>query len=353
MAKINVALAGVGNCASGFVQGLHYYKGCDREKDAVGLRNLFLCGYHPRDIEIVSAFDVDARKVGKDLSQAIFAHPNNTERFAHVPKLGICVQKGKVLDGVGDSLKDIIMVDPSLEVKVSQVLRANGAEILLNLLPSGAVKASHYYAEEALQAGCAFINITPTRIASEVGWGERFEKVGLPVVGDDLIDQVGATTLHRLLLRTLSTQGVHVSETYQLDVGGGTESLNTLGRAREEKRQIKTRIVESSLPYKASLVAGTTDYVDFLQNRRDSYLWIKGLYFGKTPMEIEMRLSTADGPNAGSVLLDIVRAVKMALEREEKGPLIGISAYAFKQPPKMLTLEEAADLYENFLHPTA
>lgn len=353
MTKINVAIAGVGNCASGFIQGLHYYRKTNDDKNAVGLRKLFLGGYHPRDIQVVSAFDVDARKVGKDLSHALFANPNNTNRFTEVPELGVSVQKGRVLDGVGGYLKDVIAIDPSPEGEVSQVLRESGAEILLNLLPSGAVKASHYYAGEALQAGCAFINVTPTRIASEVEWGEKFEEEGLPVVGDDLIDQVGATTLHRLLLGTLATQGVHVLESYQLDVGGGTESLNTLERAREEKRQIKTRIVESSLPYKASLVAGTTDYVDFLQNRRDSYLWIKGFYFGRTPMEIEMRLSTVDGPNAGSVLLDIVRVVKIALERGEKGPLIGISAYAFKQPPKMMPLEEAKELYESFLHSTA
>ena len=350
MAKIKVALAGVGNCASGFVQGLHYYKYSEDEKSAVGLRRLVLGGYHPRDIEVVSAFDIDSRKVGKDLSEAVFAEPNNTLKIAQVPELGVSVQKGQILDGVGKYLKDIVKIDSSPEVDVAQVLKESGAEILVNLLPSGATKASRWYAEQALKAGCAFVNVTPVSIASDVAWAGRFEDAGLPVVGDDLIDQVGATTLHKTLMRLLSEQGVRISQTYQLDVGGGTESLDTLERSRETKRVAKTRTVESALPYEASVVAGTTDYVDFLENRRDSYMWLKGLYFGKAPMEIELRLCTVDGPNASSVLLDVIRAVKVALKRGESGAIQGISAYAFKQPPKMLPFETATKLFEDFLH---
>lgn len=350
MAKIKIALAGVGNCASGFVQGLHYYKDFDNAEGVVGLRRLVLGGYHPRDVEVVAAFDIDARKVGKDLSEAVFAEPNNTLKFAQVPELGVSVRKGQVLDGVGNYLKDIVKVDPSPEVDVVQVLKESNAEILANLLPSGAVKASQWYAEQALRADCAFVNVTPVSIASDVAWAGRFKDADLPVVGDDLVDQVGATTLHKTLMRLLSEQGVRISQTYQLDVGGGTESLDTLERSRETKRVVKTRTVESALPYEASVVAGTTDYVDFLQNRRDSYMWLKGLYFGKAPMEIELRLCTVDGPNAGSVLLDVIRAVKVALEREEAGAILGISAYAFKQPPKMLPFETATQLFEDFLH---
>lgn len=349
MVKIKIALAGVGNCASGFIQGLYYYKDFDNEKDAVGLRRLTLGGYRPRDIEIVSAFDIDARKVGKDLSEAISAEPNNTLKFAQVPELGVSVQKGQVLDGVGSYLKDIVKIDSSPEVSVTQVLRESNAEIFINLLPSGAAKASQWYAEQALKAGVAFINVTPVGIASDVAWAERFKDAGLPVVGDDLIDQIGATTLHKTLMRVLSARGVRISETYQLDVGGGTESLDTLERSRETKRIVKTKTVESALPYKASVVAGTTDYVDFLQNRRDSYLWLKGLYFGNAPMEIEMRLCTVDGPNAGSVLLDVIRAVKVALEKGETGAILSISAYAFKHPPKILPFETASQLFKDFL----
>ncbi|MDH5495735.1 MAG: inositol-3-phosphate synthase [Candidatus Bathyarchaeota archaeon] len=349
MTKIKIALAGVGNCASGFVQGLHYYKDSDNAEDVVGLRRLVLGGYHPRDIEVVSAFDIDARKVGRDLSKAIFAEPNNTLKFAQVPELGVSVQKGQVLDGVGKYLKDVVKVDSSPDIDVAQVLKESDAEIVVNLLPSGAVRASRWYAEQALRAGCAFVNVTPVGIASDVAWAGRFEDAGLPVAGDDLIDQVGATTLHKTLMRLLSAQGVRISQTYQLDVGGGTESLDTLERSRETKRVVKTRTVESALPYEASVVAGTTDYVDFLQNRRDSYMWLKGLYFGKAPMEIELRLCTVDGPNAGSVLLDIIRAVKVALEREEAGAILSISAYAFKHPPKIVPLEKAAQLFEEFL----
>lgn len=353
MAKIKMALVGVGNCASGFIQGLQYYRNFTDKENVVGLRSLVLAGYHPRDIEIVAAFDIDARKVGKDLSEAVFAQPNNTSRFSQVPKLDVTVKKGQVLDGVGSYLKDIVKIDPSVGVNVLQELKDSGAEILVNLLPSGAAEASQWYAEQALQASCAFVNVTPVSIASNVTWAQRFKDAELPLVGDDLIDQVGATTLHKTLIWLLSIQGVRVSETYQLDVGGGTESLDTLERSRETKRVVKTKTVESALPYKASVVAGTTDYVDFLQNRRDSYLWLKGLYFGGTPMEIELRLCTVDGPNAGSVLLDVIRAVKIALERGEAGALLSISAYAFKQPPKMLPFREATQMFDDFVHQSA
>jgi myo-inositol-1-phosphate synthase len=349
MTKIKVALAGVGNCASGFVQGLQYYKDFWDEKDVVGLRRLVLAGYHPRDVEVVAAFDIDARKVGKDLSEAIFAAPNNTLRFAEVSELDVSVLKGQVLDGVGSYVKDMVKVESGMEANVAGALNESGAEILIDLLPGGAVRASRWYAEQALEAGCAFVNATPVSIASDAAWDRRFKEAKLPVVGDDLVDQVGATTLHKTLMRLLSEHGVHISETYQLDVGGGTESLDTLERSKETKRAVKTKTVEAALPYKAKVVAGTTDYVDFLKNRRDSYMWMKGLYFGGAPMEIELRLCTVDGSNAGSVLLDIVRAVKVSLERGEAGAIEAISAYAFKQPPKILSLEEAAQMFGNFL----
>lgn len=347
--KIKIALVGVGNCTSAFVQGLHYYSNCEKEEDCIGLRYLFLGGFHPRDIQIVAAFDIDSRKVGKDLSEAIFAPPNNTLKLADVPQTNVTVHKGPVLDGVGEYTKNIVQVSSLPEVNVADMLKGSGAEIVVNLLPSGAVKASQWYAEQALSAGCAFVNATPAFVASDAAWAKRFEEAELPLVGDDLIDQVGATTLHKTLLKLLSMHGVRITETYQLDVGGGTESLDTLERTRDVKRTVKTKSVETALPYKAAVVAGSTDYVDFLQNRRDSYFWIKGLYFCKVPVRIDLRLSTVDAPNAGSALFDMIRAVKIALNRKLKGVILPISAYAFKHPPQLIPIEMAEKMFTDFI----
>ncbi len=349
MSKIKVALIGVGNCASALVQGVYHYKSIEKEADAVGLRHLFLGDYHPRDVELVSAFDIEARKVGKDLSEAIFSPPSNTLKFVDVPYLNVPVLKGPVLDGVGSSLRDTIKISQSSEVDVAQRLKDSSAEMVINLLPSGAVKASRQYAEEALKAKCAFVNATPVFIASDAAWDKRYKDAGLPVVGDDLVDQVGATIIHKTLLGMLVDRGVRVFETYQLDVGGGTESLNTLERAREAKRIVKTKSVERALPYKASVVAGSTDYVDFLENRRDSYFWVKGFYFGGVPMQIDIRLNTVDAPNAGSVMFDVIRGTKIALDRRVAGSLLSTSAYAFKHPPQILPLETAEKWFEDFI----
>jgi len=350
MPRIKVALIGVGNCASALVQGVYHYGDVEKEEEAIGLRHLYLGDYHPRDIEFVSAFDIEARKVGKDLSEAIFSPPNNTLKFADVPKMNVPVWKGPVLDGVGEYLRNVIKISESPEVDVAQKLRESDADLVLNLLPSGAIKASRQYAEEALKAGCAFVNAAPTFVASDAAWGKRFKEAGLPVVGDDLVDQVGATILHKTLLKMLADRGVRVSETYQLDVGGGTESLNTLERARDVKRILKTKSVETALPYKALVVAGSTDYVDFLENRRDSYFWVKGFYFGRIPLHLDIRLNTVDAPNAGSVLFDVLRGVKIALDRGIAGPLLSLCAYAFKHPPQMFQLEMAEQWFEDFIH---
>jgi len=349
MSKIRVALTGVGNCASALVQGVKYYAKAEKEEQALGLRHLYLGGYHPRDIEFVCAFDVEARKIGKDLSKAIFSQPNNTLKFADVPQLEVQVLKGPTLDGLGSLLKEIIKESTQPEVDVAEELKRNNAEILVNLLPSGAVKATEWYAEQALEAGCAFVNASPVFIASNAEWAERFERAGLPLVGDDLANQVGSTAVHKTLLKLLSEQGVRIDETYQLDVGGGTESIDTLDRTRELKRSVKTQSVESILPYKASVVAGSTDYVDFLENRRDSFFWIKGFYFGRVPMLLDLRLSTVDAPNAGSVLFDVIRAVKIALDRRIAGPLLSVSASAFKHPPKNMPMETAEKQFEEFV----
>ena len=347
MPKIKVALIGIGNCASAVVQGLSYYKDAKEEKET-GLRHLFLGGYHPRDIELVSAFDIDARKVKRDLAEAIFPSPNNTPKFAAPPKLNVPVMKGPVLDGVGEYLKKVVQIDESKEVNVAKKLRESNAEIVINLLPSGALEASQWYAREAIKVGCAFINVTPVAIASDSAWCKLFEEAGLVVVGDDLVDQIGATILHKTLLKTLSNRGVRISETYQLDVGGGTESLNTLERTRDTKRTVKTKTIEDALPYKASVIAGSTDYVDFLENRRDSYFWVKGQYFGGAPMQLDIRLNTIDAPNAGSVIIDVIRAVKVAIDRGLVGSPPTISAYAFKNPLQPLPPEEAEQRFIDF-----
>ncbi|MCD6242778.1 inositol-3-phosphate synthase [Candidatus Bathyarchaeota archaeon] len=349
MGKIKVGIIGVGNCASAFIQGVYFYGGIEKEEEAVGLKNLYLGGYHPKDIEFVCAFDVEASKVGKDLSEAIFAKPNNTRKVVNVPKLGVKVLKGPVLDGFSESARKLVEISLEKEVDVSQRLKESGTEIVVNLLPSGAVKASEWYAEQSLKAGCAFINATPALIACKFEWIRRFLEAKLPLVGDDLMDQIGATIIHKMILKHLSEQGVRILKTYQLDVGGGLESLDTLERTRKIKRQVKTKSVSSVLPYAAEVVAGSTDYVDFLQNRRDSYFWIEGLYYAKTPFQIDIKLSTLDAPNAGSMLLDVVRAVKIALERKISGVLEAVAAYAFKSPPKVVSWDQAQKMFEDFV----
>jgi len=349
MSKVKVALIGVGNCASSFIQGIQYYGKLEKPADCVGLRNPVLAGLSPKDIQVVAAFDIDERKVGKDLSEAIFATPNNAPKVAEVSSMGVKVSKGPLLDGVGKSTKAIIHVSDVPDADVVKVLRAAGAEMMVNLLPSGAAIATQWYAEQALLAGCAFINVTPTFIASEPTWMKKFSDAKLPLVGDDLVDQVGSTALHKTLLKLLSDNGVHINETYQLDVGGGTESVDTLDRTRDAKRTIKTESVASAIPYKTEIVAGSTDYVDFLQNKRDSYFWISGVYFCNAPMKIDLKFQTVDAPNAGSVLFDVVRAVKLALNKELKGAVEPVCAYGFKRPPQMVSLEEAEAQFKKFI----
>jgi len=351
MPKIKVALAGVGNCASAFIQGLRYYRMFT--ENPVGLRNPQLGGFKPSDIQVVAAFDIDKRKVGKDLSEAIFAPPNNAPRIIDMPATGVTVNKAPTLDGVGKSAQAVIQPSSKPDANVAEALRTSGAEILINLLPSGAANASRFYAEQALAASCAFINATPTYIASDAAWARKFEAAHLPLAGDDLVDQVGSTALHKTLLKLLSDSGVKITETYQLDVGGGTESMETLDRTREAKRTIKTQSVASALPYKAEIVAGSTDYVDFLQNKRDSYFWISGTYFCNAPMQIDLKFSTVDAPNAGSVLFDVVRATKIALNKKLNGALIPLCAYAFKRPPQMMPLETAEKAFNTFIKENA
>lgn len=347
--QVKVALVGVGNCASAFIQGIQYYQKASKPQNFVGLRNPVLAGLTAKDIAVVAAFDVDDRKVGKDLSEAIYAKPNNAPKVADVPALGVKVSKGPLLDGIGESAKALVEVSKAKDADVAKVLKTSGAEVVVNLLPSGASKATQFYAEQALTAGCAFVNATPNFIASDAAWAKKFADAKLPLVGDDLVDQVGSTALHKTLLKLLSDNGVKIDETYQLDVGGGTESVDTMDRTRDAKRQIKTESVAAAIPYKAEVVAGSTDFVDFLQNKRDSYFFISGVYFCNAPLKIDLKFQTVDAPNAGSVLFDVVRAVKLALGKKVKGAVEPICAYGFKRPPKIVSLEVADSEFSKFV----
>jgi myo-inositol-1-phosphate synthase len=349
MPQVKVALVGVGNCASAFIQGLQFYGKAKKPEEFMGLRNPSLANLSPSDIAIVAAFDVDQRKVGLDLSEAVFAQPNNAPKIIAVPKLGVTVNKGPLLDGVGDSTKKLIQASGKADSNVSKILKESGVEIVINLLPSGATKATEFYAQAALDAKCAFINTTPTFIASNPAWAKKFQDAKVPLVGDDLVDQVGSTSLHKTLLKLLSDSGVKINETYQLDVGGGTESVDTMDRTRDAKRIIKTESVASALPYRTEIVAGSTDYVDFLQNKRDSYFFIAGTYFCNSPMKIDLKFQTVDAPNAGSVLFDMVRAVKAALNKKVYGAIEPICAYGFKRPPKLVSLEVAEAEFSKFI----
>lgn len=351
MTEIRVAVVGVGNCASALVQGVHYYRDT-REDDLIpGLLHVKFGDYHVRDIKFVAAFDVDQRKVGKDLSEAIYAPPNNTRVFCRVPNLGVKVRKGQVLDSLGKYLKPIIKVaEENHPTDVASVLREVGAEIVLNYLPVGSEQATRWYAQQALEAGCAFINCMPAFIASDAEWQMKFQRAGLPVAGDDVMGQIGATILHRSIVKLLVDRGVNVEESYQLNIGGDTDFLNMLERERlVSKRISKTSAVQAMVPYELPLHIGPSDFVDFLENKKICYIWIQGKYFGDAPYTVDVKLDVWDSPNSAGVVIDAIRATKIALDRAVSGPLISISAYAFKHPPQQLPYEVAKQWVEEFI----
>lgn len=348
MGRVRVAVAGVGNCCSALVQGVHLY---ESGRESIGLMHEEVGGYTASDIEFVLALDIDDRKVGKDLSEAIFAEPNNVPILIRPSKQGVTVSMGHVLDSVGRFTEGLMSVSDKKEVDVAEELRDTKADVLVDLISGGADEASKFYAEAAVEAGCSFLNATPTTIAGDRAFLERFRLAGLPIVGDDLLDQVGATVVHMGLLEFLHSRGVKIDESFQLDVGGGTESLNTLEMTREKKRSIKTKAVSKAIPYGFHLVSGSTDYVDFLENSRDSYFWMKGRYFGGAPFTMDVRLGTVDAPNGGGVLLDVIRAMKLAIDRGLCGAVLPLCAYGFKSPPKGYNLQEAYRLFSGFIIP--
>jgi myo-inositol-1-phosphate synthase len=353
MGKIRVAIVGVGNCASSLVQGVHFYSDATEHDFVPGLMHADLAGYHPRDIEFSAAFDVHARKVGADLSDAILQEPNNTVRFAEVPALGVTVQRGVTHDGIGKYLKGVIPPSRSKPVDVARVLKETRTDVVVSYLPVGSQKATEWYAEQALEAGCAFVNCVPVFIASRPEWQKRFAERGLPIIGDDIKSQVGATIVHRILTDLFRKRGVRLDRTYQLNFGGNTDFLNMLERERLESKKIsKTQAVTSQLghPMKANDVhVGPSDHVPWLADRKWCYIRMEGTTFGNVPLNCEVKLEVWDSPNSAGVVIDAVRCAKLALDRGIGGPVLAPSSYFMKSPPQQFTDDEARELVEAFI----
>ncbi len=352
--KVRVAIVGVGNCASSLVQGVYYYQDAEDDDFIPGLMHVNLGGYHIRDIEFVAAFDVDADKVGKDLSQAIFAGQNNTYVFHQPPYLGVEVMRGPTMDGLGYYLRQVIEESPEEPVDVARVLRESGAEVLINYLPVGSEQAVRWYMEQALEAGVAVVNAMPVFIASDPAWRQRFYDAGLPIIGDDIKSQVGATITHRILTRLFENRGVRIDRTYQLNFGGNTDFLNMLERSRLESKKISktqavtSQLTESELPPE-NIHVGPSDYVPWLQDRKWAHIRIEGTTFGNVPLNIELKLEVWDSPNSAGVIIDAVRCAKLGLDRGLKGALVAPSAYFKKSPPVQFTDDEARKKLEDFI----
>jgi myo-inositol-1-phosphate synthase len=348
-----VALVGVGNSASALVQGVHYYKDAKEDATVPGLMHVGFGGYHIRDVKFVAAFEVNRSKIGKDLSEAIFTEPNCCAKFANVPELGVKVSSAPVMDGVAEHMRETFQVYDERKMKpadVVEVLKDSKAEILVNYLPVGSHDAARFYAQAALDAGCAFINCMPEFIASDFRWAKRFEERGLPVAGDDIKSQVGATILHRNLARLCVDRGVIIDETYQLNLGGDTDFQNmTVEERLKTKRISKTEAVTSMVPYDLPTRIGPSDYVPFLGNKKICYLWLKGRKFGDRPLTITVKLEVEDSPNSAGVVIDIIRAVKIALDRKIAGQLLSISSYAFKHPPIQVPDPVAKQSVEDYI----
>lgn len=370
--KVRVAIAGVGNCASALVQGIHYYDPKNRrarttnsdssvdnpfspsinpDSGWIGLTAFNLGGIEPTDIEFVAAFDVVDKKVGKDLSDAIFAKPNNTVRIVEgLDGMGVRVQKGEVKDGIGRHLSQKVKISGDPPVDVPKVLKETQAEVLLNYLPVGSREGTRFYAESCLEAGISFINAIPVFIASEPKWQQAFASRGLACAGDDVMSQLGATVLHKTLVKLFVDRGVKVNETYQLNIGGDMDFYNMLDEDRlEDKRISKTSAVAAMSPYPVPMRIGPSDFVPFLDNDKVCYISLKGEYFGRIPVELDVKLKVVDAYNSAGVMIDAVRCTKLAIERGIAGPLESISAYCFKHPPVQLPYTEAKANFMEFV----
>jgi len=364
MTTVKIGVVGMGNCASSLIQGIHYYRDKDRE-DAIGLMHWDIGGYKPYDIEVVAAFDIDQRKVGKDVAEAIFAPPNCTTVFyKNIPKTGTKVHMGRILDGLAEHMQNYAAKytfvpareqEPELE-DVVRILKESGAEILLNYLPVGSEGATRFYAECALEAGLGFINNMPVFIASNPSWANRFKERNLPIIGDDIKSQLGATIVHRMLTDLFKKRGVKLERTYQLNTGGNTDFLNMLNRSRLiSKKKSKTEAVQSVAAKRLddeNIHIGPSDYVAWQKDNKVCFIRMEGKLFGDVPMDLELRLSVEDSPNSAGVGIDAIRCCKLALHRNEGGILYGPSAYFMKHPPRQYTDEEAYRMTEAFIQGT-
>jgi myo-inositol-1-phosphate synthase len=351
--KVRVAIIGVGNCTSALVQGVEFYKNVQDDEFVPGLMHNTLGGYHVRDVEFTAAFDVVDTKVGKDLSEAIFAFPNNTVKFADVPKMGIQVSRGMTHDGLGKYLLEIVKKAPGPTADLIGILKDTKTDVVVNFLPVGSEMATKWYVEQVLEAGCAFVNAIPVFISSSEYWSRRFAEVGLPIIGDDVKSQVGATIMHRVLTSLFVDRGVRLDHTYQLNFGGNTDFLNMLERERLESKKIsKTGAVTSMLPYelpKDSVHVGPSDYVPWLTDRKWCHVRMEGTTFGNVPLNLEAKLEVWDSPNSAGVIIDAVRCAKIAMDRGISGPLIGPSSYLMKTPPKQFRDDIAREMTEAFI----
>ncbi len=360
MGKINVAIIGAGNCASSLVQGIQFYKQAKETEFVPGLMHVNLGGYHISDINFVAAFDIDKNKVGKDLAQAIFTKPNNTFKFCDVPTTGVKVQRGMTHDGLGKYLSQIIEKAPGPTADIVKILKETKTDIVINYLPVGSEEATKWYIEQVLEAHCGLINCIPVFIAREKYWQERFADKGLPIIGDDVKSQVGATIVHRVLTRLFRDRGVRLERTYQLNFGGNTDFLNMLERERLESKKIsKTSAVTSQLDYTFDpndIHVGPSDYVPWLDDRKFCHIKMEGRTFGDVPLNLELKLEVWDSPNSAGVVIDAIRCCKLGLDRGLKGSLIGPSAYFMKSPPVQYSDDEARRMVEEFIvstQPTA
>jgi len=351
--KVKVAIIGVGNCASALVQGVHFYRDAKDDDQVPGLMHVNLGGYHVRDIEFTAAFDVVKPKVGKDLSEAIYAFPNNTYRFADVPHMGTPVYRGMTHDGIGQYLSEIVEKAPGRTDDIVGILKDTQTDVVVSYLPVGSEMATKWYVEQVLDAGCGFVNGIPVFIASQKYWQSRFKERGLPVIGDDIKSQVGATILHRVLTSLFVDRGVRLDRTYQLNFGGNSDFLNMLERSRLESKKIsKTNAVTSMLPYKLEkkdVHVGPSDYVPWLEDRKFCQIQMEGTTFGNVPLKLEAKLEVWDSPNSAGVIIDAVRCAKLALDRGIAGPLYGPAAYFMKTPPKQYKDEIAHEMTEAFI----
>lgn len=353
MPEIRVALIGVGNSASALIQGTQYYKDAKENTTVPGLMHVNFGGYHIRDIRFVAAFEVNRDKIGKDLSEAIFAKPNCAVKFADVPNLGVKVSPAPIMDGVAKHMERVFNIyDEEKEgsADVVKVLKEARAEVLVNYLPVGSREATRYYAQAAMDSGCAFVNCMPEFIGSNTEWAKKFEDAGLPVLGDDIKSQVGATILHRNLVRLCIDRGVIIDETYQLNLGGDTDFLNmTVEERLHTKRISKTEAVTSLVPYELPTRIGPSDYVHFLNNKKICYITLKGRKFGDRPITMNVKLEVEDSPNSGGVVIDLIRAAKIALDRKISGSLLSMSSYAFKHPPIQVPDSQAKQWTEEWI----